>query len=249
MIDTSVPLQQSGSWRAQAEVFSEIFGVFVAIGTVVGVVVIAYTLYHAYKYRDTGEQEAESEDGFDAPQLGELPTGQQSGKSKKLFMSFGLSAIIVISVVVYSYTLLLYVEEGPSNDEIDTNGGDALTVEVTGIQFAWLFEYPNGQESSATMRVPADATIRLQVTSDDVWHAFGVTELRVKADAIPGETSKTWFTTGEPGTYRIECFELCGTAHSQMVGEIQVMERDAFNEWYEGTYEGASSQATQEVTS
>jgi cytochrome c oxidase subunit 2 len=246
MIDTSVPLQQSGSWRAQSEVFSEIFGVFVTIGTIVGIVVIAYTLYHGYKYRDSGDEEAES--GFDAPQLGELPTGQQSGKSRKLFMSFGLSAIIVISVVVYSYTLLLYVEEGPSND-IDTNGGDELTVEVTGIQFAWLFEYPNDQQSSATMRVPADATIRLQVTSDDVWHAFGVTELRVKADAIPGETSTTWFTTDEPGTYKVQCFELCGSAHSQMVGEIQVMEQDEFNEWYEGTYEGASSQATQEVAS
>jgi cytochrome c oxidase subunit 2 len=247
MIETSVPLQQSGSFRSQAEVFSEIFGVFVAIGTIVGIVVIAYTLYHAYKYRDSRDDKA-SEAGFDAPQLGELPTGQQSGKSKKLFLSFGLSAIIVISVVVYSYTLLLYVEEGPSN-EIDTNGGDALTVEVTGIQFAWLFEYPNDQESSATMRVPAGEEIRLQVTSDDVWHAFGVTELRVKADAIPGQTSTTWFTTDEPGTYRIECFELCGTAHSQMVGEIQVMEQDEFNEWYEGTYEGTSSQATQEVAS
>lgn len=251
MIDTSVPLQQSGSWRAQAEVFSEIFGVFIAIGTIVGVVVITYTLYHAYKYRDTGDDEAsEAEAGFDAPQLGELPTGQQSGKSKKLFLSFGLSAIIVISVVVYSYTLLLYVEEGPSN-EIDTNGGDELDIQVTGIQFAWQFEYPNGQTSFNTMRVPAgeEQTVRLHVTSNDVWHAFRANELRVKSDAIPGETSTTWFIADEPGTYRIDCLELCGSGHSQMTGEIIVMEPSEFNDWYEGTYEGASSQNVAEVES
>ncbi len=221
------------SWRAQAEVFSEIFLVFLVIGTTVGVVVVAYTLINAYKYRDTGEDT----DGFDAPRLGELPTGQEGGKSKKLFLSFGLSAIIVISLVVYSYTLLLYVEAGPSS-EVETEGN--LDIEVTGIQFGWEFEYPNGQESFNTMRVPAgeDQVIRLHVTSDDVWHAFGVTELRIKADSIPGQTDTTWFIADEPGTYTIECFELCGSGHSQMDGEIIVMEPDEFDEWYEGEYDG-----------
>lgn len=231
------------SWRAQTEIFSEIFLVFLVIGTAVGVIVVAYTLYNAYTSRDTGE----STEGFDVPQLGELPTGQD-GKSKKLFLSFGLSAIIVVSVVVYSYTLLLYVESG-SASEIETEGN--MDIDVTGVQFGWEFEYPNGQTSFNTMRVPAgeNQLIRLHVTSDDVWHAFGATDLRVKADAIPGETDTTWFIADEPGeTYTIECFELCGAGHSQMAGEIVVMEPDEFNEWYEGTYEGASGQH-QEVDS
>lgn len=241
MIDPFVLQQQaSGSWRGQAEVFSEIFLVFLAIGTTVGIVVVVYTLYHGYKYRDTGEKV----EGFEAPQLGELPSGQR-GKSRKLFMSFGLSAIIVISVVVYSYTLLLYVESGPSS-EVETEGN--MDIQVTGIQFGWTFEYPNGQTEFNTLRVPAgeNQVIRLHITSDDVWHNFGVTELRLKADAIPGETEEEWFIADEPGTYTVECFELCGAGHSQMVGEIIVMEPDEFNEWYDGTYEGASSQ-TQEV--
>ena len=233
MIDTPVLVQQaSESWRAQADVFSEIFLVFLVVGTVVGVIVVTYTLYHVYKYRDIG---ADDED-FDAPQLGELPTGQGGGKSKKLFLSFGLSAIIVISVVVYSYTLLLYVEEGPTSD-IETEGEDVLDIEVEAVQFGWNFEYPNGETTFNEMPVPAgdDQVIRLHVTSDDVWHTFGVTELRLKADSIPGQTATTWFIAGEAGnSYLIECFELCGVAHSQMDGEIVVMEPDEFDEWYEG---------------
>lgn len=234
MIDTPVLLQQvSESIRSQADVFSEIFLVFLVIGTVVGVVVVTYTLHHVYKYRDTGEDDSE----FDAPQLGELPTGQGGGKSKKLFLSFGLSAIVVISVVVYSYTLLLYVEEGPNSD-IETEGEEVLDIEVEAIQFGWVFEYPNGETSFDRMPVPEgdDQVIRLHVTSGDVWHNFGVTELRIKADAIPGQTATTWFTAGEAGNeYLIECFELCGDGHSQMDGEIVVMEEDEFNEWYEGS--------------
>ena len=233
MIDIPVLLQQvPEGLRTQADVFSEIFLVFLVIGTVVGTVVVIYTLYHAYKYRDTGEEGGD----FDAPQLGELPRGQGGGKSKKLFVSFGLSAIIVISVVVYSYTLLLYVEAGPSQPDVEPEGGMDIT--VTGFQFGWEFEYPNGETSLNTMRVPAgeDQVIRLHTTSDDVWHSFGVTELRVKADAIPGQTDTTWFNSGEAGeTYTIECFELCGAGHSQMQGEIVVMEQDEFDEWYEGT--------------
>ena len=233
MIEMPALLQQTpGQIRTQGEIFSEIFLVFLVIGTIVGVVVVLYTLHHGYKYRDTGEES----DGFDAPQLGELPTGQSGGKSKKLFLSFGLSAIIVISVVVYSYTLLLYVEAGPTEEEIEPEGN--MDIDVTGYQFGWEFEYPNGHTETNTLRVPAgeDQVIRLRVTSDDVWHTFGVTELRIKADSIPGQTSTTWFTAGEAGEeYLIECFELCGVAHSQMVGTIEVMEPEEFDEWYEET--------------
>jgi cytochrome c oxidase subunit 2 len=34
---------------------------------------------------------------------GELPTGRKGGRSSKLFLSFGLDAIVVVSLVVYSY--------------------------------------------------------------------------------------------------------------------------------------------------
>lgn len=228
-------LQQSpGELRGQADIFNELFFVFLSIGTIVGVVVVLYTLYHVYKYRDTDAREDEE---IENPlELGELPTGQSSGKSKKLFVSFGMSAIIVISVVVYAYGLLLYVEAGPAAAEVDTNV-DEMDIEVTAYQFGWQFDYPNGHTEQNTLRVPQgdNRVINLHVTSRDVWHNLGVPELRVKADAIPGEYQTTWFTPDETGTYQVECFELCGLGHSQMIGEIIVMEEDEFNDWYAET--------------
>jgi len=49
---TWFPVAHAGDVRAPADVFNEIFTVFLVLGTAVGVVVIGYTLYNAYKYRD-----------------------------------------------------------------------------------------------------------------------------------------------------------------------------------------------------
>ncbi|QLD91177.1 cytochrome c oxidase subunit II [Natronomonas salina] len=216
-------------WRAQAEVFSEIFWVFLVIGTLVGVVVVGYTLYHAYRGRDTA---AKADDGFEPPVLGELPTGQSGAKSRKLFVSFGISAVIVISLVAYSYFLLLYVEEGPTHD-VEGDSAEQLEVQVVGVQFSWQFVYPNGVQTYDELRVPQGEVIRLTVTSNDVWHNFGIPELRVKADSIPGQEQETWFLADETGNYTANCYELCGQGHSDMVGEVIVMENEAFYEWYE----------------
>ncbi|WP_265112227.1 cytochrome c oxidase subunit II [Halosolutus halophilus] len=209
--------------QTRVDVFEEIFLVFLGLGTLVGVVVVAYTLYNAYKYRDTG-----STDDDDTPTLGELPTGGKGGK--KLFLSFGLSAIIVISLVIWTYGMLLYVEDGPG----ESPGEDAVEIEVTGEGFAWFFEYENGAESVSTMNIPANTPIWIETTGGDVWHTFGIPELKVKSDAIPGEYEQTWFMAEEPGaTYEIKCFELCGEGHTQMTGQVNVMEQEEFDQWLE----------------
>lgn len=211
-------------FRSQANVFDDIFLVFMILGTLVGAVVVGYMLWNAYKYREGATPAAD----FDGPTLGELPIGGTGGK--KLFLSFAISAIIVISLVAWTYMALLFVEVGATED-VETE----FDVEITGIQFAWQFEYPNGHTDIGTLRLPADTMVGLTATSNDVWHAFGVTELRLKIDAIPGQTSESWVHAQEPGEYRAECFELCGVGHSQMSADVIVMPTEEFEEWYEGT--------------
>lgn len=208
-------------WDAtQVGVFEEIFLVFLLLGTAVGVIVIGYMLYNAHAYRAGGAKSEEVD--VDRPQLGELPSGGAGGK--KLFLSFAISAVIVVSLVAWTYTALLYVETGPQ--ELDTD--DNLDVEVVGGQFYWEFHYPDGHEETNEMYVPVDQVVSLEVTAagGDVWHAFGAPELRVKADAIPGQTSHTWFEAEETGEYRIECFELCGSGHSGMDATMYVLDED-----------------------
>jgi cytochrome c oxidase subunit 2 len=216
-------------WIAQAgliprgtrtAVFGRIFEVFLLLGTLVGVVVVAYMVYNAYKYREGASHDHD----FDPPQLGELPGG--SGGGRKLFTSFALSTVIVVSLVAWTYGTLLYVEDPPSPE---------MEVEVDGYRFGWEFTYPNGHQTDGVLRVPRDEVIRLRVTSSDVFHNFGVPELRVKSDAVPGQTTTTWFEAEETGNYTAQCYELCGSGHSYMTATVVVMEPDEYDEWYANT--------------
>jgi cytochrome c oxidase subunit 2 len=233
-------LAGAGGVRAPAEVFSNIFVVFLGLGTLVGIVVVGYTLYNAYKYRYREGEDPAPE--IERPEMGELPEG--GGKGKKLFLSFGLSAIVVLSLILWTYGALLHVENTPTQLE-QADETDVLDVQVTGYQFGWDFTYPNN-ETTSTLTVPTDTVIRLHVTSRDVFHNFGIPQMGIKSDAIPGETTTTWFVVREPKTLEANCYELCGTGHSYMDAEVQAVSESEYQEWYSNL--GESNNATQAST-
>jgi len=210
----------------RVQVFREIYWVFLGLGTLVGAVVIGYMVYNGYKYRYQG---GEDTDG-DRPKLGEIPTG--GGKGKKLFTSLTLSAIIVIALIAWTYGTLLYVEAAPEQPDA------GVDVHVEGYQFGWDFTYlddngePTGVETSGVLRVPVETRVNLEVTSRDVFHNFGIPELKVKSDAIPGEETNTWFEASQTGNYTANCYELCGQGHSYMDATIVVMDKESYEEWY-----------------
>lgn len=204
------------------EIFPNIYRAFVFIGTIVGVVVIAYMIYNAYKYRASAEHELET----DRPQLGELP--EDEGGGRKLAVSLTLSAIIVIGLILWTYTLLINVEGGVPDSAND------IEIRVEGYRFGWQFIYPNGY-TSTTLRVPEGRAITLTVTSRDVIHNFGIPEFNIKTDAIPGQTTDTWFVAPETGNYTVQCFELCGVGHSTMEATVVVMEPEKYEKWYAST--------------
>lgn len=218
--------------RSPEEIFNRVFEVFLLLGTLVGVVVLAYMLYKAYKYREgSGHGFDESE----APELGEMPRG--GGGGKKLFVSFGISACIVLGLILWTYGLLLDVENGVSSQTAQAEAlEDPLEVQVEGYQFGWTFTYPNNH-SQNSLRVPTDRAVRLSITSRDVMHNFGIRGLGLKGDAIPQQETHTWFVAdeNETGTYEAVCYELCGTGHSYMTAEVTVVPQDDFQDWYQNT--------------
>jgi cytochrome c oxidase subunit 2 len=212
------------------EIFPNIFRVFVILGTIVGIVVIAYMIYNAYKYRASAEHASELD--ADRPQLGELP--EDHGGGKKLAVSLTLSAAIVIGLILWTYFLLVDVEGGVPDQSND------IEVQVEGYQFGWQFIYPNGHKST-TLRVPEDRPVTLTVTSRDVIHNFGIPSFNIKTDAIPGQSTDTWFIAPKTGTYKAQCFELCGPGHSKMEAQVVVMEPEKYDKWYASTGTNNSS--------
>jgi len=229
-----------GISRTPATEFESIYSVFLVLGTLVGVVVIGYTLYNALKYRDGGDREVEGSKKVVRPSLGELP--ESSGGGRKLFVSFGISAVIVVSLIVWTYSALLYVDDGPE-EAMNSAEGNATTLEVDviGQQFAWIFVYPNGHRNT-TLVVPEGRPVELNVTSEDVMHNIGIPAFNAKTDAIPGQTTTAWFVPDETGTFKANCYELCGSGHSVMTSDVVVKEPEEYEEWYENREESGGNE-------
>lgn len=108
---------------------------------------------------------------------------------------------------------------------------EAREVYAVGLQWMWKFEHPGGQREINTLHVPAGEPVRVILNSQDVIHSLYLPSLRIKQDVLPGRTTSLWFEAEEPGTYPLRCAEYCGVSHSRMVGELVVLEPEAFEAW------------------
>ncbi|MEP7354021.1 MAG: cytochrome c oxidase subunit II [Acidobacteriota bacterium] len=104
--------------------------------------------------------------------------------------------------------------------------GDAMEVLVTGKQWLWQFEYPDGSRTINDLHVPVGKPVKFTMTSEDVLHDFFVPDMRVKHDIIPGRYTQIWFKPDAVGKHTFTCAEYCGKDHSGMKG-IMTVESDA----------------------
>ena len=107
----------------------------------------------------------------------------------------------------------------------------ALQVNVTGLQYAWLFTYPETGITTGELHVPVNRAVEINMTANDVIHAFWVPEFRLKQDAIPGRQSEIIFTPRVLGSYDLICAELCGPYHGAMKTQVVVETPEAYNTW------------------
>ena len=121
---------------------------------------------------------------------------------------------------------------GISQKNINNLGLIDTNIEVSAMQFAFLFNYPNGNFISGELHVPVDKKISVKMESKDVIHAFWIPEFRIKQDIIPGQPTILNFTPTKVGKYPIICAELCGPYHGGMRASIIVEEQSDYEDWF-----------------
>jgi cytochrome c oxidase subunit 2 len=98
------------------------------------------------------------------------------------------------------------------------------------------------------MYAPADTTVVLSITSVDVIHSWWIPSLGGKVDAVPGNTTFTWFKARGPALYHGQCAQLCGRGHAAMVATVHVLSPSDYRQWalqQERLIRKANAQVTQ----
>jgi len=108
---------------------------------------------------------------------------------------------------------------------------DAIEILVTGKQWMWKLQHPNGKREINDLHVPVGVPIKLTMTSEDVIHSFYLPDFRKKMDVVPGKYTQMWFLPEEEGSYNLFCAEYCGTEHSLMVGKLYVVGQEEYQAW------------------
>lgn len=140
-------------------------------------------------------------------------------------------------------------------------GAAPIEIHVAAEQFAWTIHYPgpdgvfgrtrtglisasnpvgiDRQDPAAAddiglinvLTLPLNRVVVIEMTARDVVHSFTLPEMRVKQDAVPGMTSRVWFTPTRIGAWDIVCSQLCGPGHSRMRGDVRVLPPEDWERW------------------
>ena len=117
---------------------------------------------------------------------------------------------------------------------------NAMPVYIIGKQWMWKAEHPGGQHEINALHVPVNRAVQLTMISQDVFHSFSMPAFRVKREVIPGRYTTVWFQATKIGTDHLFCSQYCGTLHSAMIGEIDVMSQEDYQAWTNGSTSGMS---------
>lgn len=147
---------------------------------------------------------------------------------KTLFVEIGWAfppLLVVMTLFVWGAQLFVRMYTPPE---------DAMEIFVTGKQWMWKIQHPNGRREINELHVPTGQRIVLTMTSEDVIHSFYVPGFRVKRDVLPGRYTQMWFEATRTGELHLFCAEYCGTEHSLMVGRVVVMTPSDYQDWLMG---------------
>jgi cytochrome c oxidase subunit II len=143
----------------------------------------------------------------------------------------------------------------------DENYVDALpahpdvVIDVTGFQWSWEFQYPQykvpkseyrevteigqmwngdtpGNENQLPLlEIPIGETVRFNLASTDVIHAFWIVPFDFKRDVIPDHPNHFEVTPTTTYTGIGRCTELCGLYHSRMLFRVKIVPAAQFKQW------------------
>jgi cytochrome c oxidase subunit 2 len=150
------------------------------------------------------------------------------------------AAALLVLGIVFTDKAREAPASGPTG--LRTAHGEPLTIEATGQQWLWRYQYPNQTFSYYRLVVPVDTEVQLNLVSTDVVHTWDVPDLAPKADAVPGKTHTVVFRADEEGTYSGQAATLSGQAYAAMRTAVEVVspaEYEAFMKTQKGDIQAA----------
>jgi len=176
---------------------------------------------------------------------------------------FAKSTEVAVAIIEIALLIFYAIPAWATRVKAFPAESEATVVRVVAEQFAWNVHYPgpdgkfgrtdvklvsadnplgldrsdpNAKDDITTinqLNLPTDRPVLVHLSSKDVIHSFGIYEMRVKQDAIPGMSIPVWFIPNRVGEYEIACSQLCGLGHFRMRGFVTIQSAADYKKWYD----------------
>ena len=186
----------------------------------VGILVWGLILYAAFKFRRRSEDEIPVQTRYNLP----------------IEILYTIAPVVMV-VVFFFFTV--QTQDGVLANE---NGKTDHTVRVVGQKWSWSFNYLGedavGGKNVYTVGTPAEMptlvlpkgeSVTLELRSPDVIHSFWVPSFLMKMDVVPGRHNSFSLTPTREGKFAGKCAELCGTYHSRMLFNLEVVSAEEYD--------------------
>ena len=178
----------------------------------------------------------------------------QSGLPVQLRYNMPIEIFYTIVPLILVVGFFAFTARDQTILETQTENPDVSIVAI-GKQWAWDFQYngddedgadavwemgvqaqpaSNGdrdEDALATLYLPVDKTVKIELQSRDVIHSFWIVDFLYKKDMYIGRDNYWSFTPTREGTYAGKCAELCGEYHSAMLFNVKVVSEDEYESY------------------
>nr|WP_170763107.1 ubiquinol oxidase subunit II [Ruegeria lacuscaerulensis] len=147
------------------------------------------------------------------------------------FVMWGVPVVIVALLSFYLWKATHRL------DPYATRFGEtpALNVQVVGLDWKWLFIYPDlGIASVGELGLPVKQQVAMTLTTDTVMQSFMIPALAGQIYAMPGMTTQLHLVADTPETMQGENTQYNGRGFTKQKFETLAMQPEDFNAWVEG---------------
>ncbi len=170
---------------------------------------------------------------------------------------YNLPIEVMYTVLPFVMIGVLFYYTARDENSIDAlSAHPDVVVNVTGYQWRWEFQYPqypvkgssygvtelgqmwNGnlgagdnESQLPLLEIPDNESVRFNLVSIDVDHAFWVIPFNFKRDVLPGHPNHFQVTPITTSTSIGRCSELCGLYHSRMLFRVKIVTPAQFHTW------------------
>lgn len=196
------------------------------VAFIVGGLVLGILIYSLIRYRRRDPNEVPRQVRYNLP----------------MEVVYTLVPIVIVCV------LFFYTVKAQNIVQAKADSNQVHEIDVVGVKWSWAFNYKEAAnpavganvnaigtiESPATLVLPVNEPVRFHLYSPDVNHSFWIPAFYYKLDVIPGRSNTYDVTPTKVGTYAGKCAELCGTYHSAMIFNVEVVTAEQYNAYLNG---------------